>query len=138
MGGDKMITKPNLSRYRKCPGCGTWQVNICPCPKCGTSTYIEPDEEKKVIIPRKQKIQEAIAQDNMIYVQRALDIMTVGDWYPKSEVLRAVGAYSKSAKRLKVIWEELEKHVDVRTISPRPHFGPYIWISKRKDEDGKN
>ena len=133
-----MIHKPDLSRYRKCPGCGTWQVNICPCPKCGTSTYIEPEEEKKVIIPRKQKIQEATARDNMVYVQRALDIMTVGVWYPKSEVLRAVGVYSKSAKRLKVIWEELQKHVDVRTISPRPHFGPYIWICKRRDEDGKD
>ena len=75
----------------------------------------------------------------MIYVRRALDIMTVGDWYPKSEVLRAVGAYSKSAKRLKVIWEELQKHVDVRTISPRPHFGAYIWIRiKESDDDGKN
>ena len=133
-----MIHKPDLARYLKCPGCGTYQVKLAPCPKCGTSTYIDPEEEKKVIIPRKQKVQEAIAQDNMIYVQRALDIMTVGDWYPKSEVLRAVGAYSKSAKRLKVIWEELEKHVDVRVISPRPHFGPYIWICKRRDEDGKN
>ena len=102
-------------------------------------TYIEPEEEKKVIIPRKQKIQEATARDNMVYVQRALDIMTVGDWYPKSEVLRAVGAYSKSAKRLKVIWEELQKHVDVRTISPRPHFGAYIWIRiKESDDDGKD
>ena len=134
-----MIAKPDLSRYHKCPGCGTWQVNICPCPKCGTSTYIEPDDEKKVIIPRKQKIQEATARDNMVYVQRALDITTVGNWYPKSEILRAVGAYSKSAKRLKVIWEELQKHVDVRTISPRPHFGAYIWIRiKESDDDGKN
>ena len=65
--------------------------------------------------------------------------MDVGEWYPKSEVLRAVGAYSKSAKRLKVIWEELQKHVDVRTITPRPHFGAYIWIRiKESDDDGKN
>ena len=133
-----MIHKPDLARYLKCPGCGTYQVKLAPCPKCGTCTYIKPFEEKKIIISHEQKIQEAIAQDNMVYVQRALDIMTVGDWYPKSEVLRAVGAYSKSGERLKVIWEELEKHVDVRTISPRPHFGPYIWISKRRDEDGKN
>ena len=133
-----MIAKPDLSRYRKCPGCGTWQVNICPCPKCGTSTYIEPEEEKKVVIPYEQYVQETITRENSVYVQRALAIMSVGEWYPKSEVLRTVGAYSKSAKRLKVIWEELHKYVDVRVISPRPHFGPYIWISKRRDEDDKN
>ena len=134
-----MIAKPDLSRYRKCPGCGTWQVNICPCPKCGTSTYIEPDEKKKVIISVKDRIRYETDRDNMIYVQRALDLMTVGEWYPKSEVLRAVGAYSKSAKRLKVIWEELQKHVDVRTITPRPHFGAYIWIRiKESDDDGKD
>ena len=133
-----MIAKPDLSRYRKCPGCGTWQVNICPCPKCGTCTYIEPEEEKKVIIPHDQYVQERIARENSVYVQRALAIMSVGEWYPKSEVLRTVGAYSKSPKRLKVIWEELHKYVDVRVISPRPHFGPYIWISKRRDEDDKN
>ena len=45
-----MIAKPDLSRYRKCPGCGTWQVNIYPCPKCGTSTYIEPLEDKKIVL----------------------------------------------------------------------------------------
>lgn len=133
-----MIRKPDLARYLKCPGCGTYQVKLTPCPKCGACTYIEPDEEKKVTIAYEQRVQETIARDNMVYVQRALDIMTVGDWYPKSEVLRAVGAYSKSAKRLKVIWEELQKHVDVKTITPRPHFGPYIWISKRRDENGKN
>ena len=64
--------------------------------------------------------------------------MDVGEWYPKSEILRTVGAYSKSRKRLNHIWEMLLEHVDVRIISPRPHFGPYIWISKRMDEDGKN
>ena len=134
-----MIAKPDLSRYHKCPGCGTWQVNICPCPKCGMVTYIEPEEEKKVIIPYKQRVQETIARENSVYVQRALDIMAVGEWYPKSEVLRAVGAYSKSAKRLKAIWEELQEHVDVRTITPRPHFGAYIWIRiKESDDDGKN
>ena len=134
-----MIAKPDLSRYRKCPGCGTWQVNICPCPKCGTSTYIEPEEEKKVIIPYDQYVQETITQENSVYVRRILELIKDGEWYPKSEVLRAVGAYSKSAKRLKVIWEELQKHVDVRTISPRPHFGAYIWIRiKESDDDGKN
>ena len=133
-----MIHKPDMARYLKCPGCGTYQVKLTPCPKCGACTYIEPDEEKKVTIPYKQRVQETIARDNMVYVQRALDIMTVGEWYPKSEVLRAVGAYSKSAKRLKVIWEELQKHVDVKTITPRPQFGPYIWISKRRDENGKD
>ena len=134
-----MIAKPDLSRYRKCPGCGTWQVNICPCPKCGTSTYIEPEEEKKVIIPYDQYVQETITRENSVYVRRILELIKDGDWYPKSEVLRAVGAYSKSAKRLKAIWEELQKHVDVRTISPRPHFGAYIWIRiKESDDDGKN
>ena len=134
-----MIAKPDLSRYRKCPGCGTWQVNICPCPKCGTSTYIEPEEEKKVIIPYDQYVQETITRENSVYVHRILELIKDGEWYPKSEVLRAVGAYSKSAKRLKVIWEELQKHVDVRTISPRPHFGAYIWIRiKESDDDGKN
>ena len=132
-----MIHKPDMTRYLKCPGCGTYQVKLAPCPKCGTCTYIEPDEEKKVIIPYEQRVQETIARDNMVYVQRALDIMTVGEWYPKSEVLRTVGAYSKSAKRLKVIWEELQKHVDVKTITPRPHSGAYIWI-RRRDEYGKN
>ena len=132
MGGDKVIAKPDLSRYRKCPGCGTWQVNICPCPKCGTSTYIEPEEEKKVIIPRNQYAQETITRENSVYVRRILELIKDGEWYPKSEVLRAVGAYSKSAKRLKAIWDELQKHVDVKTITPRPHSGAYIWIRRRK------
>ena len=134
-----MIAKPDLSRYRKCPGCGTWQVNICPCPKCGTSTYIEPEEEKKVIIPHDQYVQETITRENSVYVHRILELIKDGEWYPKSEVLRAVGAYSKSAKRLKAIWEELQKHVDVRTITPRPLFGAWIWIRlKESDDNGKN
>ena len=134
-----MIAKPDLSRYRKCPGCGTWQVNICPCPKCGTSTYIEPEEEKKVIIPHDQYAQETITRENSVYVRRILELIKDGDWYPKSEVLRAVGAYSKSAKRLKAIWEELQEHVDVKTITPRPHSGAWIWIRlKESDDDGKN
>ncbi len=74
----------------------------------------------------------------MTYVKRALSLMTAGEWYPKSEILRAVGAYSKSTKRLRHIWEMLQEFVDVRTISPRPHFGPYIWICKRRDENGKD
>ena len=127
-----MIAKPDLSRYHKCPGCGTWQVNICPCPKCGTSTYIEPEEEKKVTIPYDQYVQETITRENSVYVYRILELIKDGEWYPKSEVLRAVGAYSKSAKRLKVIWEELQEYVDVRTITPRPHFGAYIWIRRRE------
>ena len=132
-----MITKPDLSRYRKCPGCGTWQVKLTPCPKCGMITYIEPEEEKKVTIPYEQRVQETITRENSVYVQRILELIKDGEWYPKSEVLRAVGAYSKSAKRLKVIWEELQEYVDVKTITPRPHFGAYIWI-RRRDEDGKN
>ena len=131
MGGDKMIAKPDLSRYRKCPGCGTWQVNICPCPKCGMITHIEPDEEKKIIIPHDQYVQETITRENSVYVHRVLELIKDGEWYPKSEVLRAVGAYSKSAKRLKAIWEELQEHVDVKTITPRPHSGAYIWIRRR-------
>ena len=139
MGGDKVIAKPDLSRYRKCPGCGTWQVNICPCPKCGTSTYIEPEEEKKVIIPHDQYVQETITRENSVYVRRILELIKDGEWYPKSEVLRAVGAYSKSSKRLKAIWEELQEHVDVKTITPRPHSGAWIWIRlKESDDDGKN
>ena len=134
-----MIAKPDLSRYHKCPGCGTWQVNICPCPKCGTSTYIEPEEEKKVIIPHDQYVQETITRENSVYVRRILELIKNGEWYPKSEVLRAVGAYSKSAKRLKAIWEELQEHVDVKTITPRPHSGAWIWIRlKESDDDGKN
>ena len=134
-----MIAKPDLSRYRKCPGCGTWQVNICPCPKCGTSTYIEPEEEKKVIIPHDQYVQETITRENSVYVRRILELIKNGEWYPKSEVLRAVGAYSKSAKRLKAIWEELQEHVDVKTRTPRPHSGAWIWIRlKESDDDGKN
>ena len=134
-----MIAKPDLSRYRKCPGCGTWQVKLTPCVKCGTCTYIEPEEEKKVIIPHDQYVQETITRENSVYVHRVLELIKDGDWYPKSEVLRAVGVYSKSAKRLKVIWEELQKHVDVRIISPRPHFGSYIWIRlKERDDDGKD
>lgn len=132
-----MIHKPDMARYLKCPGCGTYQVKLAPCPKCGVCTYIEPDEEKKVIISYEQKVQETITRENSVYVQRILELIKDGEWYPKSEVLRAVGAYSKSAKRLKVIWEELQEYVDVKTITPRPHFGAYIWI-RRRDEDGKN
>ena len=134
-----MIAKPDLARYLKCPGCGTYQVKLAPCPKCGMVTYIEPEEEKKVIIPHDQYVQETITRENSVYVHRVLELIKDGDWYPKSEVLRAVGVYSKSAKRLKVIWEELQKHVDVRIISPRPHFGSYIWIRlKERDNDDKN
>ena len=126
-----MIAKPDLSRYHKCPGCGTWQVKLTPCPKCSMVTYIEPEEEKKVIIPYDQYVQETITQENSVYVRRILELIKDGDWYPKSEVLRAVGAYSRSAKRLKMIWEELQEHVDVKTITPRPHTGAYIWIRRR-------
>ena len=134
-----MIAKPDLSRYHKCPGCGTWQVKLTPCVKCGTCTYIEPDEEKKVIIPHDQYVQETITRENSVYVRRILELIKDGEWYPKSEVLRTVGAYSKSSKRLKAIWEELQEHVDVKTITPRPHFGAWIWIRlKESDNDGKN
>ena len=134
-----MIHKPDLARYLKCPGCGTYQVKLAPCPKCGTCTYIEPDEEKKVIISYEQKVQETITRENSVYVQRILELIKDGEWYPKSEVLRAVGAYSKSSKRLTNIWRLLQDHVEVRQITPRPHFGAWIWIRlKESDDDGKN
>ena len=123
-----MIVKPDLSRYYKCPGCMTWQVKLTPCPKCGTYTCIEPDTGDKIIVPGFTRVKYADRDE--VYVDRALELIKDGDWYPKSEVLRAVGAYSKSAKRLKAIWEELQEHVDVKTITPRPHTGAYIWIRK--------
>lgn len=133
-----MIAKPDLSRYQKCPGCGTYQVKLVPCPKCGMITYIDPGE-KKVTIPHDQYVQETITRENSVYVRRILELIKDGEWYPKSEALRAVGAYSKSAKRLKAIWEELQEYVDVKTITPRPHFGAWIWIRlKESDDDGKN
>ena len=67
-----MIAKPDLSRYRMCPGCGPWQVKLDPCPKCRMVTYIEPEEEKKVIIPHDQYLQETITQENSVYVRRIL------------------------------------------------------------------
>ena len=125
-----MIAKPDLSRYRKCPGCGTWQVKLTPCVKCGTYTCLKIDaDDKPVIVPGYTRVKYADRDE--VYVDRALELITHGDWYPKSEVLRAVGAYSKSSKRLKAIWEELQEHVDVKTITPRPHSGAYIWIRRR-------
>ena len=133
-----MIHKPDLARYLKCPGCGTYQVKLAPCPKCGTSTYIDP-EEKKVVIPRNQYVQETITRENSVYVRRILELIKDGEWYPKSEVLRMVGAYSKTTKRLTNIWKLLQVHVEVRQITPRPHFGAWIWIRlKESDDDGKN
>ena len=132
MDGDQMIAKPDLSRYRKCPGCGTWQVKLTPCVKCGTYTCLEADtyiNVKPVIVPGYTRVKYADRDE--VYVDRALELIKDGAWHPKSEVLRAVGAYSKSAKRLKVIWEELQEHVDVKTITPRPHSGAYIWIRRR-------
>ena len=132
MGGDQMIAKPDLSRYHKCPGCGTWQVKLTPCVKCGTYTCIDADtyiNDKPVIVPGYTRVKYADRDE--VYVDRALELIKDGAWHPKSEVLRAVGAYSKSAKRLKAIWEELQEHVDVKTITPRPHTGAYIWIRRR-------
>ena len=77
-----MIAKPDLSRYHKCPGCGTWQVKLTPCVKCGTCTYIEPNEEKKVIIPHDQYVQETITRENSVYVRRILELIKDGEWYP--------------------------------------------------------
>ena len=127
-----MIAKPDLSRYHKCPRCGTWQLKLTPCVKCGTYTCIDADtyiNDKPVIVPGYTRVKYADRDE--VYVDRALELIKDGAWHPKSEVLRAVGAYSKSAKRLKAIWEELQEHVDVKTITPRPHTGAYIWIRRR-------
>ena len=132
-----MIAKPDLSRYYKCPGCMTWQVKLTPCPKCGTYTYIEADTGDKIIVPGYTRVKYADRDE--VYVDRALELIKDGGWYPKYEVLRMVGAYSKSAKRFENIWRMLEDHVEVRMIIPRPRFGHYIWIRlKESDDDGKN
>ena len=132
-----MIAKPDLSRYRKCPECGTWQVKLTPCAKCGTYTCLEAGTGDRIIVPSYTRVK--YDERDEVYVDRALELIKDGAWYPESEVLRAVGAYSKSAKRRKAIWEELQEHVDVKTITPRPHSGAWIWIRlKDSDEDGKN
>ena len=133
-----MIAKPDLSRYRKCPGCGTWQVKLTPCVKCGTYTCLEADTDKKPGIAPGYTLVKYADRDE-VYVDRALELIKDGEWYPKSEVLRAVGAYSKSSKRLTNIWKLLQDHVEVRQITPRPQFGTWIWIRlKESDDDGKN
>ena len=133
-----MIAKPDLSRYRKCPGCGTWQVKLTPCDKCGTYTCLEADtDDKPGIAPG--YIMVKYADRDEVYVDRALELIKDGEWHPKSEVLRMVGAYSKSSKRLTNIWNLLLDHIEVRQITPRPHFGAWIWIRlKESDGDGKN
>ena len=131
-----MIAKPDLSRYYKCPGCMTWQVKLTPCPKCGTYTCIEADTGDK-IVPGHTRVKYADRDE--VYVDRALELIKDGEWHPKSEVLRMVGAYSKTTKRLSNIWALLLDHVEVRQITPRPHFGAWIWIRlKESDDDGKN
>ena len=124
-----MIAKPDLSRYHKCPGCGTYQVKLTPCVKCGTYTSIEADTGDKIIVPGYTQVK--FADRDEVYVDRALELIKDGAWHPKSEVLRMIGAYSKSTKRLVNIWRMLEDHVEVRQITPRPRFGAYIWIRRR-------
>lgn len=138
MGGDKVIAKPDLSRYHKCPGCGTWQVKLTPCVKCGTYTCLEADtDDKPIIVPGYTRVKYADRDE--VYVDRALELIKDGAWHPKSEVLRMVGAYSKTTKRLANIWRLLQDHVEVRQITPRPHFGAWIWIRlKESDDNGKN
>lgn len=132
-----MIHKPDLARYLKCPGCGTYQVKLAPCPKCGTYTCIEADTGDKIIVPGYTRVKYADRDE--VYVDRALELIKDGGWYPKSEVLRMVGAYSKSTKRLANIWRLLQDHVEVRQITPRPLFGAWIWIRlKESDDNGKN
>ena len=133
-----MIVKPDLSRYRKCPGCGTWQVKLTPCDKCGTYTCLEADTDGKPGIAPGYTMVKYADRDE-VYVDRALELIKDGEWHPKSEVLRMVGAYSKSSKRLTNIWNLLLDHIEVRQITPRPHFGAWIWIRlKESDGDGKN
>ena len=133
-----MIAKPDLSRYHKCLGCGTWQVKLTPCVKCGTYTCLKIDaDDKPVIVPGYTRVKYADRDE--VYVDRALELIKDGNWYPKSEVLRMVGAYSKTTKRLANIWRLLQDHVEVRQITPRPHFGAWIWIRlKESDDNGKN
>lgn len=133
-----MIRKPDLSRYHKCPGCGTYQVKLTPCVKCGTYTCLEADtDDKPIIVPGYTRVQYADRDE--VYVARALELIKDGAWHPKSEVLRMVGAYSKSTKRFENIWRMLEDHVEVRQITPRPRFGAWIWIRlKESDDNGKD
>ena len=116
----------------------TWQVKLTPCPKCGTYTCLKIDaDDKPVIVPGYTRVKYADRDE--VYVDRALELIKDGDWYPKSEVLRMVGAHSKTTKRLANIWRLLQDHVEVRQITPRPHFGAWIWIRlKESDNDGKN
>ena len=135
-----MIAKPDLSRYRKCPGCGTWQVKLTPCVKCGTYTCIEAGtyiKDRPDIVPGYTRVK--FADRDEVYVDRALELIKDGAWHPKAEVLRMVGAYSKTTKRLANIWTLLQDHVEVRQITPRPQFGAWIWIRlKESDDDGKD
>ena len=124
-----MIAKPDLSRYHKCPVCGTYQVKLTPCVKCGTYTSIEADTGDRIIAPGYTQVK--FADRDEVYVDRALELIKDGAWHPKSEVLRMVGAYSKTTKRLANIWTLLQDHVEVRQITPRPRFGAYIWIRRR-------
>ena len=115
----------------------TWQVKLTPCPKCGTYTCIEADTGDKIIVPGYTRVKYADRDE--VYVDRALELIKDGEWHPKSEVLRMVGAYSKTTKRLSNIWNLLLDHVEVRQLTPRPHFGAWIWIRlKESDDDGKN
>ena len=115
----------------------TWQVKLTPCPKCGTYTCIEADTSDKIIVPGYTRVK--FADRDEVYVDRALELIKDGAWHPKSEVLRMVGAYSKTSKRLANIWKLLQDHVEVRQITPRPHFGAWIWIRlKESDDNGKN
>ena len=115
----------------------SWQVKLTPCPKCGTYTCIEADTGDRIIVPGYTRVKYADRDE--VYVDRALELIKDGAWYPKSEVLRMVGAYSKTTKRLANIWRLLQDHVEVRQITPRPHFGAWIWIRlKESDDNGKN
>lgn len=74
-----MIAKPDLSRYRKCPGCGTWQVKLTPCVKCGTYTCLEADtyiNDKPDIVPGYTRVKYADRDE--VYVDRALELIKDG------------------------------------------------------------
>ena len=111
----------------------TWQVKLTPCPKCGTYTCIEADTGDKNIVPGYTRVK--FADRDEVYVDRALELIKDGAWHPKSEVLRMVGAYSKTTKRLANIWTLLQDHIGVRQITPRPHFGAWIWIRLKESDD---
>lgn len=131
-----MMTKPDLSRYRQCPGCRTWQADLDPCPKCGTwacESYADGRTER----PSYRLTGRTL--DDETYVQRVLDLIKDGDWHPKCEIWQVTGIYNRSGPRRTVVWKLLQGRVEVKTVTPRPRTGHYILIRiKKREENGKN